>query len=111
MHLTSGQDAQLIGASSPAADRVEIHEMRLVNGMMTMRRIERLQLPAGTMVALDHEFHIMLIGLKQPLQVGRSIALTLQWLDAHGVRHNTNVVAPVRALNASGARSSAGKRD
>ena len=111
LQLMSRQDAQLLGGSSPAAERVELHEMRVVNGMMTMRRIERLDLPAGKTVALDHEYHIMLIGLKQPLQVGRSIRLTLQWLDAAGARHSTNVLAPVRALNTAAPRSPAGKRD
>ncbi len=111
MHLMSRQDAQLLGASSPAAQRVEIHEMRVVNGMMSMQRIEHLDLPAGKTVALEHDFHIMLIGLKQPLQVGRSISLTLHWLDATGARHSTNVVAPIRALNSAVKSSSAGKRD
>jgi len=106
MHLTSREDARLTGASSPAAQRVEIHEMRLLNDMMTMRRIESLALPAGTTVALDHEFHIMLIGLRRQLQPGQNVMLTLQVLDSHGVRHAVDIVAPVRALNATPARSS-----
>jgi len=110
LHLTSPQDAQLLGATSAAADRVEIHEMRLVNGMMTMRRIERLPLPAGKTVALDHDFHIMLIGLKHQLQAGSHIDLALQWLDAAGRQHTTQVVVPVRALNTP-VGSSGAKRD
>jgi len=105
LHLTSQEDAQLIGASSLAAERVEIHEMRVANGMMTMRRIETLPLPAGKTIALDHEFHIMLIGLKQQLKVGQSVTLSLQWLDAQGTRHVTDVVAPVRALKSAAASS------
>lgn len=111
LHLMSRQDAQLIGASSTVAQRVEIHEMRQVNGMMTMRPIERLDLPAGKNVALDHDFHIMLIGLKQQLQVGRSVTLTLHWLDATGTRHSTDVIAPVRALSTVVVPSSGSKRD
>jgi len=110
LHLMSPQDAQLVGASSLAAQQVEIHEMRTVGGMMTMRRIERLALPAGKTVALDHDYHIMLIGLTRQLQPGQSLTLTLQWLDAAGARHETNVVAPVRALNTPTA-SSANRRD
>jgi len=101
LRLTSRQDAQLVGASSDAADRVEIHEMRLVNNVMTMRRIESLPLPAGKTVALEHGYHIMLIGLKRQLQPGQSVALSLLWLDAKGVRHATEVIAPVRALNST----------
>jgi periplasmic copper chaperone A len=106
MHLTAREDARLVGASSPAAQRVEIHEMRVVNDMMTMRRIETLPLPAATTVALDHEFHIMLIGLRRQLQPGQDVKITLQVLDSQGMRHAIDVVAPVRALNAAPARSS-----
>ncbi|SPE36247.1 exported hypothetical protein [Burkholderiales bacterium] len=106
MQLTSREDARLIGASSRAAQRVEIHEMRMVNDMMTMRRIESLPLPAGTTVALDHDYHIMLIGLSKQLQPGQIVTLTLQVLDARGMRHAVDVVAPVRALNAAPGRSS-----
>ncbi|HYA59104.1 MAG TPA: copper chaperone PCu(A)C [Burkholderiaceae bacterium] len=111
LHLLSSQGAQLIGASSSAAERVEIHEMRLVNAVMTMRRIERLDLPAGKVVALDHDYHVMLIGLKHQLQVGHNVALTLHWLDAAGAHHSTDVIAPVRALNTSVVPSSGSKRD
>lgn len=104
LRLTSRQDAQLIGAKSPVADRVEIHEMRLVKDVMTMRRIDSLALPAGKTVALEHGHHIMLIGLKHQLQPGQSVPLTLLWVDAKGVRHATDVLAPVRALNASAGR-------
>jgi len=110
LRLRSSEDAQLVGASSSAAERVEIHEMRVVNGMMTMRRIERLPLPAEQTVALEHDYHVMLIGLKRPLQPGRSVVVTLHWLDATGMRRATDVVAPIRALNAD-AGSAKGKRE
>jgi copper(I)-binding protein len=99
LEITSREDAQLVGASAPFTDRVEVHEMREVDGRMTMRRIERLALPANTPVALDHDYHLMLIGLHQQLRVGQTLTLTLEILDAHGVRHAVTVPAPVRPLN------------
>jgi copper(I)-binding protein len=99
MRLTSREDAQLVGASSPAAEHVEIHEMRTVNDMMTMRRVDRLALPAHTSVPLDHEYHVMFIGLKRQLLPGQTVPITLQVLDARGRRHAVPFSAPVRALN------------
>jgi copper(I)-binding protein len=99
MRLTSNEDAQLVGASSPVAEHVEIHEMRTVNDMMTMRRVERLALPAHTSVALDHDYHVMFIGLKHQLLAGQTVPITLEVLDAKGRRHALQVQAPVRALN------------
>jgi copper(I)-binding protein len=99
MRLTSSEDAQLVGAASPVAERVEIHEMRTVHDMMTMRRIERLALPAHVPVALDHDFHVMFIGLRRQLVPGQTVPITLQVLDAQGRRHAVQVLAPVRALN------------
>lgn len=99
MRLTSREDAQLVGASTPVADRVEIHEMHLVKDMMSMRRIEHLALPAGHTVVLGHDFHLMLIGLKQRLTVGQRLTLTLDLLDAQGQHHPVSTVLPVRPLD------------
>ncbi len=101
MRLTSREDAQLVGASSPVAEHVEIHEMRTVNDMMTMRRIERLALPARTPVALDHDYHVMFIGLKHQLLPPQVVPITLQILDERGRRHAVRIDAPVRALNSA----------
>jgi len=103
MRLTSSEDAQLVGASSPVAERVEIHEMRTVNDMMTMRRVDRLALPAHVTVALDHDYHVMFIGLKHQLLPQQVVPITLQIVDARGRRHAVQIQAPVRALNSMGA--------
>jgi copper(I)-binding protein len=101
LRLTSREDARLVGASSAIASKVEIHEMRVVNNMMTMRAVDSLALPANTTVALEHGYHIMLIGLRQTLETGQSVKITLHLLDAAGLPFDIDVLAPVRALNAS----------
>jgi len=83
----SAADA-LIGASSPAATTVEVHETVVMGspapgasadgGMMGMQPVKRLEIPAGGTVELKPgSYHIMLIGLKQDLKVGDSIEITL----------------------------------
>jgi periplasmic copper chaperone A len=83
----SAADA-LLGASSPAATTVEVHETVAMGspapdasgdgGMMGMQPVKRLEIPAGGTVELKPgSYHIMLIGLKQDLKVGDSIEITL----------------------------------
>ncbi|WGF87197.1 copper chaperone PCu(A)C [Marinivivus vitaminiproducens] len=77
-NLGSDSD-RLTGLSSPAADRVEIHEMAMDGGVMTMRPVEDgLDLPPGQGVALEPGgLHLMLIDLKSGLTEGQSVPVTL----------------------------------
>jgi periplasmic copper chaperone A len=69
----------LIGGSSAAADRFEVHEMSMVDGVMKMRPLAKgLEVKPGETVELKPgSFHIMLMGLKQPLEKGRKVKGTL----------------------------------
>jgi len=76
--ITSAQAARLIGASSPAAKTTELHTMVHENGMMKMREVKEIELPAGKQVNLGKAgFHLMLIGLKAPLKAGEMVPVTL----------------------------------
>jgi copper(I)-binding protein len=88
----SATDA-LIGASSPAASTVEVHESVVMGtpapgasgdgGMMGMQPVERLEIPAGGSVQLKPgSYHLMLIGLKQDLKAGGTIEITLSFEKA-----------------------------
>ncbi|MFS2002007.1 copper chaperone PCu(A)C [Duganella sp. CT11-25] len=102
MTLTSTQGASLVGASSPAAGVVEVHEMKMVDDVMRMRQIAVLELPAGKPVALSPGgYHLMLLELKQPLKDGDKVPLTLEIEDAQKVRSKIVVEAPVKPLNAA----------
>ena len=69
----------LIGGSSAAADRFEVHEMSMVDGVMKMRPLAKgLEVKPGETVELKPgSFHIMLMGLKLPLEKGRKVKGTL----------------------------------
>jgi copper(I)-binding protein len=102
MTLTSTQGVSLVGASSPAAGVVEVHEMKMVDDVMRMRQIAVLELPAGKPVALSPGgYHLMLLELKQPLKDGDKVPLTLEIEDAQKVRSKIVVEAPVKPLNAA----------
>ena len=78
MTITSKQAATLVGVTSPAAGTTELHSMTSENGMMKMREVKSIALPAGKRVNLhDSGYHLMLNGLKAPLKAGVSVPLTL----------------------------------
>lgn len=97
--ITSARAGRLVGAQSPVAGTVEIHEMRMVDGLMKMRAVPSLALPAGQPVALKPGgYHLMLLDLKQTLKAGQSVPVTLLIEGADGQRETVSVNAPVRAL-------------
>jgi copper(I)-binding protein len=100
MTLTSSSDTYLVGASSPIAESAEVHEMSMENGIMRMRAIPRLQLPAGKPVELKPGgFHIMLFGLKQQVKPGDTIVLTLSFEDGQQQRTELRVNAIAKPSN------------
>jgi copper(I)-binding protein len=67
-----------VSASSPVAGRVEIHEMAMDGGIMTMRAVKGIDLKPGATVELrPGGYHVMLEDLKQPLKDGEQIPLVL----------------------------------
>lgn len=75
--ITSAHDARLVAVDSPVAEHSEIHTMKHESGMMMMRQVDSLALPAGRPVSLGAGDHLMLVGLKQPLKAGDSVPLKL----------------------------------
>ena len=95
--LQSAEDATLTGIASPAADSIEIHTMSLHNGVMKMRRLKTLPLPAGKAVKLaPGGAHLMLFDLKQPLKAGEQLTLHLQFADPKGRQTSQAIQVPVR---------------
>ena len=75
---------RLAGASTPAADRAELHQMLMKDGVMTMRPVQGgLEIKPGETVILKPESaHLMLLGLKRPLAQGERVKLTLDFAKA-----------------------------
>lgn len=102
MKLISPLDAALVAAASPAASVVEIHQMAMEGGMMKMRAVDRVPLPAGKTVELKPGgYHLMLMSLKQPMKAGDVVPVTLTLEDGAGKRTNVEVNATVRPLTAA----------
>lgn len=75
---------RLIGGSSDASARFEVHEMTMDNGVMKMRPIKGgLEIKPGATIALSPEgLHIMFVGLKKQLAQGDHIKATLEFEKA-----------------------------
>lgn len=100
--ITSKQAATLLGVSSPACKTVGLHSMTMSDGgMMQMRAVETIELPAGKPVNLgDSGYHLMLNGLKAPLKEGGTVPLTLRFkVGKSVVKFKTS--AAVKSLTAT----------
>ena len=96
MTLVAREPLTLTGAASPAADIVEIHEMRMEGDVMKMRAADTLALPVGRPVELKPGgFHLMLMDLKNPFRADTRVPLTLQFRDAAGQPRVLELSLPV----------------
>jgi copper(I)-binding protein len=88
--------------SSQAAKSVELHRMTSANGMMKMREVKAIELPAGKRVNLrEGGYHLMLTGLKTPLKEGATLPLTLNIKVDHKHLVKIKIEAKVKSLHAT----------
>lgn len=99
MNLTADADMALVGARSPASRSVELHTMSMDNGVMSMRQLDKIDLPRGKTVSLKPGgLHIMFIDLKGPLRADETTRLTLIVQDKTGKKKEVGVEVPIRAM-------------
>ena len=83
IHNKSSEADKIVSASSPDAGRVEMHTHMNDNGIMKMRQIEGIDIPAKGMVELKPGgLHLMIFDLKSPFKPGDMIALTIKFEKA-----------------------------
>lgn len=101
MDLMAERSMSVVSGQSPTAERVELHTTAMQDGVMVMRRVPEIKLPAGQTVHLrPGGLRVMLIGLKAPLQEGQTVPLTLQAQDAAGKVQDVQIKAEVRGQGA-----------
>jgi copper(I)-binding protein len=85
----------LLGAATDVADKVEIHEVKMEDGMMAMRPVKQIKVAAGQLVELKPGgYHIMLIGLPKKLDDGNRVSVTLTFKNAG----KKQFFAPIRKM-------------
>jgi len=99
--VSPGAD-RLVSVSTPVAKKAELHTMTTEGGVMKMRPLAGVDVPAGQPVTLKPGgAHIMLMGLNQPLQAGQSFPLTLSFEKA-GQREVTVAIEKPGAMGPGG---------
>lgn len=96
----SAEGDTLIKAESSVAEQTELHQMEMIDGVMKMRQVNNIAVPAkGELKLAPGGLHIMLINLKQPLKEGEKIPLKLTFAKAGVVE----VKVRVEAMGSKGA--------
>lgn len=90
----SDKDCQLVDVVADRAASAEIHTHLHENGVMKMRQVKQLPVPAQSDVAfVPGGYHVMLFGT-EPLAVGETVEITLQFTDCQPFSFS----APVRGM-------------
>lgn len=98
--MNSGSTAdRLVSATSAVAGKVEVHDMKVENGVMKMRPLsDGLDIPAGETITLaPGGFHVMFMKLTEPFKEGEMVKATLVFEKAGSV----DVMFPIAAIGAS----------
>ena len=86
-----GNDDRIVSADTDIAKKVELHTHIHEDGIMRMRQVKAFDLPAKLAPSGDH---IMLLGLKNPLEAGKTFPLTLTFEKAGQKILNVQIVTP-----------------
>lgn len=111
MILNSAADDAVISASSDCCEAVELHTHIMDGDVIRMRKVARIPLPAHTDVSLrPGGYHLMLIGLKEPLTDGAQQTVTLHFehAPAQDVVLEISKARLLERINASGTDDAGG---
>lgn len=80
----TGSEAEtLYAAATERADRVELHTHLMEDGVMKMRKVETIEIPAdGEALLKPGGLHVMFFGLKSPLREGETFPVELRFEKA-----------------------------
>jgi hypothetical protein len=95
IHNSTDADDALVGATSPAAEVVELHLSSMDDeGMMSMNQVMEIPVPAHADAELKPgSYHVMLINLVEPLEEDTEIELSLEFMTAEP----QTIAVPVKA--------------
>lgn len=83
---------RLVGVETPAAERAELHSHQMDGGVMRMRPVQAIEVSPGDPAVLQPGGnHVMLVGLKAPLNAGTRFPLRLSFERAGNVEVEVQV--------------------
>ncbi len=97
VHNMGKEADKIISASSPNAERVELHTHTMKDGVMKMQQVEFVEVPANAMVDFEPGgLHFMIFGLKEIPKPGDMLPLTITFEKAGSVE----IKATVKSMKA-----------
>lgn len=98
--MLHGDADRLVGVSSPAAKVAGLHQTQAMDGVMKMEHVDGIDIPAnGKLEMKPGGYHIMLMGLTQPLKEGDEIELTLTFEKAGEIKVKARVGGVAEGAN------------
>ena len=102
MKITSAKSSALVAVSTPLTSRAELHEMSMEAGVMKMRAVPKIDLPAGKTIELKPGgYHLMLMNLSRPLHKGETIPVTLTFEGPDKKKEQLEIKVQVRDMTGS----------
>ena len=93
------REARLLSAVAAAASVTELHSHSNDDGVMRMRQVKEIIVPAKGEVHLKPgSFHVMLIDMKTPLKEGDQVAISLGFADGSSKRAEVPVIRPTTVI-------------
>lgn len=96
----TGPSVDLIGITTEAADRVELHTMSMNDGVMQMRQVESFTAAEGQPIVMERGGnHMMLFGFSPDIQEGDTLELALEFRESDGESITVIATANVTGLD------------
>lgn len=98
--LNSRDNVTMVHVETERAGTAEMHSMTMQNGVMKIRHIQELSIPANKPVKLAPSgLHLMLFELPSPFKVGEQVKFRLCFKDKAGNIQEQFISMPVKAAN------------
>ena len=95
----TGEPMWLTGATSEMADTVELHTMSMEDGVMRMRKVERMEVAENAPLILEKGGnHLMFFGVSPDIVAGETADIVLTLTDEDGEQQTLIVEAEIREL-------------
>ena len=91
----TSEDRTIVKVSSTVAKAVELHTHDMSNGMMRMYQVPKVTIPKkGQTVFQPSGYHVMFIGLYNPLKVGETVTFTFEFKNGE----TKTITAPIKSV-------------
>jgi len=102
MKIKSSKTSTLVAVRTPVSKDAQLHEMSMDNGVMKMKPVARIELPAGKTVDLKPGgYHLMFMNIAKPLRKGDTVPITLVVEGPDKKQQQVEVKAEVRDMMAN----------